>query len=75
MYASWLVSERGKAEAIRDAACNYYTQQEAAHTADRVDAGDPAVRNHQDDRHVELAGEIDLARGRTVQPRKQSKGA
>ena len=33
MYASWLVSEKGKAEAIRDAACTYYIQQEAAHAA------------------------------------------
>src|SRR5918997_1912234 len=42
---------------------------ELVRVADRVDAGDPAVRDHQADRRVELAGEIDPAGGRAVQPR------
>jgi hypothetical protein len=41
---------------------------ELVRVADRVDAGDPAVRDHQADRRVELAGEIDPAGGRAVQP-------
>src|ERR671910_2267075 len=36
--------------------------------ADRVDAGDPAVRDHQADRRVELAGELDTDGGRAAQP-------
>src|ERR671912_84852 len=36
--------------------------------AHRVDAGDPAVRDHHADRRVELAGEIDPAGGRGRPP-------
>src|SRR5215204_2503277 len=36
--------------------------------ADRVDAGDPALSDHQADRRVELACQIDTDGGRAVQP-------
>src|SRR5215217_2338599 len=41
---------------------------ELVRVADCVDVGDPAVRDHQADRRVELAGEIDPGGGRAVQP-------
>ena len=41
---------------------------ELVRVADGVDARDPAVRDHQADRRVELAGEIDPGGGRAVQP-------
>src|SRR5215218_548927 len=41
---------------------------ELVRVAHRVDAGDPPLRDHQADRRVELAGQIDPAGGRAVQP-------
>src|SRR4028119_1657425 len=35
--------------------------------ADRVDAGDPAVLDHEGDRRVELAGRVDPGRDRAVE--------
>src|ERR687894_1087268 len=40
---------------------------ELVRVADRVDAGDPAVLDHEGDRRVELAGQVDPRRDRAVE--------